>query len=286
VAPPSGRFIVQLFLVPGFIVLVAVLLLLGANYLFMGGYNADYFLRGLDSENADIRWRHANDLAQVLKRSETLKADARFALDLAARLKAAQELLARQERETADAVAKLTTVADKARAWDRVNTYRNHVVFLSGLFGEFYAPIGLPLLAESLKHEDSPDTKGHVFMRRQMLLILGTMGENIKKLERIPAPLREKMLGDLREEAQAGDERGLWARNALAYVDPATDTDWSKLTRADDVLADCAAVQDQYQREQVALVLPLWKGPRVEETLLRLSRDNGYGQVVNLETSD
>jgi hypothetical protein len=50
VTPPSGRFIAQLFLVPGLIVAVAVLLLLAFRYLFGGGHAPDYFLRQLQSE--------------------------------------------------------------------------------------------------------------------------------------------------------------------------------------------------------------------------------------------
>src|SRR5947209_5674261 len=90
VTPPSGRFIAQLFLVPGMIVLVAVLLLLAFRYLVGGGYEPANFLKQLDNDNADIRWRGASDLAQVLKRPESmnLRSDAAFALELAQRLRA------------------------------------------------------------------------------------------------------------------------------------------------------------------------------------------------------
>src|SRR5206468_6954158 len=82
VTPPSGRFIAQLFLVPGLIVAVAVLLLLGFRYLFGGTHTPEYFLKQLDSDNADIRWRGACDLAQILKRPESvdLRCDVGFAL--------------------------------------------------------------------------------------------------------------------------------------------------------------------------------------------------------------
>src|SRR4051812_1871056 len=89
VTPPSGRFIVQLFVVPGLIVLFVVLLLVGFAYLAhsQASYSTDYFLRRLDNPNADIRWRAANELAQILNRPEQAslkwKTDARFALDLA-----------------------------------------------------------------------------------------------------------------------------------------------------------------------------------------------------------
>src|ERR1700730_18432426 len=94
VVPPSGRFIVQLFVVPGLIVLVVVMVLMGLFYL-TARQSPEYFLRQLDSDNADIRWRGASDLAQILKRPESgslrWKADAHFALELAERLRLSLE---------------------------------------------------------------------------------------------------------------------------------------------------------------------------------------------------
>src|SRR5947209_7767626 len=89
VAPPSGRFIAQLFLVPGLITLVLVLIWLAGHYLVAEKRSPKYFIDNLDSSNEDIRWRAASDLAQVLKRPESidLASDAGFALDLAERLK-------------------------------------------------------------------------------------------------------------------------------------------------------------------------------------------------------
>src|SRR5260221_14780168 len=84
VQPPSGRFIAQLFVVPGLIILVLVVLFLLSNYFVNREHDPTQFLQKLDSDNADIRWRGASDLAQILKRPEpaTLrwKADAKFAL--------------------------------------------------------------------------------------------------------------------------------------------------------------------------------------------------------------
>src|SRR5262245_52000178 len=85
VRPPSGRHIVQLFLVPGLIVGGAVAILLGFSWLAGGSRTPDQFLKNIDSANADIRWRAASDLAQVLKRDENLASDPEFALRLAER---------------------------------------------------------------------------------------------------------------------------------------------------------------------------------------------------------
>src|SRR5262249_13140499 len=84
VAPPTGRFIAQLFLIPLLIVTVIVLIV-GAGFLMVAERrDPGYFLRNLDSNNEDIRWRAANDLAQVLKRDDgkDMTVDPVFALEL------------------------------------------------------------------------------------------------------------------------------------------------------------------------------------------------------------
>src|SRR5215204_5999697 len=121
VQPPSGRFIVQLFLVPGMIVLVAVLLLLAFRYAIGSGYTPASFLRQLDSDNADIRWRGASDLAQVLKRPESmnLRTDAAFALDLAERLNAAFEDLVQKEGNLKSKMGK-ESAEEQSAAWRKL----------------------------------------------------------------------------------------------------------------------------------------------------------------------
>src|SRR5687767_8350582 len=90
VQPPSGRFIAQLFLVPGLIILGVVLILLAFSYWTKHSRDPGYFLQQLDSDNADVRWRGASDLAQILKRGEPAalrwKGDPKLALDLTGRL--------------------------------------------------------------------------------------------------------------------------------------------------------------------------------------------------------
>src|SRR5205823_12763934 len=72
VTPPSGRFIAQLFLVPGLIVAVAVVIVMVVSSLVGSSHKAEVFLRKLDSANADVRWRGAHELAQVLTPPERL----------------------------------------------------------------------------------------------------------------------------------------------------------------------------------------------------------------------
>src|SRR5438270_13886521 len=82
VVAPSGRFIAQLFLVPGLIVAGAVVVLLGVSWLAGGNRSPEAFLRDIDSSNPDIRWRTASDLAQVLKRDDGLATNVEFGLKL------------------------------------------------------------------------------------------------------------------------------------------------------------------------------------------------------------
>src|SRR5437762_488177 len=89
VVAPSGRFIAQLFLVPGLIVAGAVVVLLGFSWLSGSNRSPEAFLRDLDSANVDIRWRTASDLAQVLKRDQSLATNVDFGLRLAAQLRQA-----------------------------------------------------------------------------------------------------------------------------------------------------------------------------------------------------
>src|SRR4051794_31377885 len=88
VQPPSGRFIAQLFLVPGLIVFVIVLFLVGSFFIFTSAQSPTQILRRLDSDNSDIRWRAASDLAKTLANQQpvALKTDVGFALDLCDRL--------------------------------------------------------------------------------------------------------------------------------------------------------------------------------------------------------
>src|SRR5690242_15387323 len=143
VAPPSGRFIAQLFLVPGLIVAVAVFIILGSNYLVRSSHTAASLLRDLDSENPEIRWRGAHELAQVLKRPESLAlaSDPKFALDLAERLdqaiaelrkaeKAAREDLDKAEKEYAGRGEKLTQ-GQRDSVWRKLANPRNHVLYLT-----------------------------------------------------------------------------------------------------------------------------------------------------------
>lgn len=312
VAPPSGRFIAQLFLVPGLIVAVAVLLLLGFSYLVSGANTPDQYLKQLDSPNADVRWRGASDLAQVLKRpeSQALRADAAFALDLAGRLRTALDDLYREEKAVAERTAKLPA-DERDKVWRKLAPQRDHVQYLAATLGDFHAPVGLPLLAEIALRADSPDVKGNVLRRRQAVWALGNLGDNVKGFKKLPPDRQTAILETLRKEASASGERGRWARNGLHYLEerPATPANTlphllalnpfsvvpalpaepellGGVVEADRVLARVARAEDRYLRAQVALALNFWDGPEVEPTLLRLARDTGHGELVRVSEAD
>src|SRR5437763_5795286 len=82
VTPPSGKFIAQLFVIPGIIVAVAVGCIWFVTWLVGGFFTPEQFLKDLRNPNAEVRWRRASDLAQVLKRDKDLSSNAAFALDL------------------------------------------------------------------------------------------------------------------------------------------------------------------------------------------------------------
>src|SRR5262249_39997978 len=102
VQPPSGKFIVQLFLVPFIIVAAVVGFLLAFNWLVGSGHAPEQFLRKLDDSNPDIRWRGAEELAQVLLRDADLASNPKFGLDLADRLRQAVQSNTAEEKALAE----------------------------------------------------------------------------------------------------------------------------------------------------------------------------------------
>src|SRR5262245_11492766 len=178
VAPPSGRFIAQLFLVPGLIVTVAVFIYLGSSYLVQSSHTAANFLKDLDSDNVEIRWRGAHDLAQVLKRPEslTLASDLKFVLDLAERLdRAAREVEKLEQSTAADLAAAEKAAAEQGRKftqgerdayWRKLANPRNHVRYLIACMGGFTIPAGAPVLGEIAVKDQGPEIKGLTMRRR------------------------------------------------------------------------------------------------------------------------
>jgi hypothetical protein len=300
VTPPSGRFLMQLFLVPTLIVTVILAIIFGLGYLVSGPRTPEHFLRDLDSSNPDIRWRGAHDLAQVLKRPESLAlaSDPKFALNLAERLHRSFTDLEEAEKATAERVKGLPT-ADQEAAWRGLAAQRNLVLYLAACLGDFTVPVGVPLLSDLALHDQGPDLKGTTLRRRRAVWALANLGENFKRRYLgIGAQPGEKILTDdqkqaivaeLRNESSGGGDRARWAQNTLSYVyqpQPSDSYKPSRLVATDRTLADCARAEDPYLRSLVALALNFWEGELVEPTLQRLARDDGHGPRIEISEND
>jgi hypothetical protein len=291
VQPPSGRFIAQLFVIPGLIIFVVVLLYIGSTMLVTREHEPNHFLNQLDNDNAEIRWRGASDLAQILKRREpaTLrwKADPKFALDLAERLDLAFQHLLKEEKTVG---AKFAASTDKHKhiLWRPLTKDRDYLSFLAGALGEFHAPVGTPILCAILKHDDSPDLNGNTLQRRNALLALMNMGDNLKGFTKIPSEQQQNLLKGLKDEASAHGARAGWARTALYYLDkgalPGGNMDG--VVRVDETLVAVANAQDLYLREMTAMAFNFWDGDKAEATLLKLTKDDGRNLTLLPEEKD
>jgi hypothetical protein len=289
VQPPSGRFIIQLFVIPGLIILGGVLLLMFISYL-RRERDPSYFLQQLDSANPDVRWRGLTDLAQIIKRNEPAaqrwKADASFALDLTERLEAAFQELIKEEKEIA---AQIATSKEKnpELAWRKLRGQRDYVSFLASAMGEFHTPVGAPVLCTIAKHDASPDLKGNTLQRRKAVWALMNLGGNVQTFAKLPVEQQQTAIAALKEEAGKGSTpRAGWARTALCYLEPTPATPGAGVVKVDETLAICADADDRFLRELVAMSFNFWDGPQAEATLLKLAQDTGRGTLIRVEEND
>jgi hypothetical protein len=273
VQPPSGRFIAQLFLVPGLIVFVVVLFVLAVNYVFVSGHTPAQFLRRLDSDNADIRWRAASDLGQMLARKESvaLKTDVGFALDLADRLDKAFAALVEEE-------AKLAKSGNDGGSFRSLQAQRTFVNFLTAAVGSFDVAVGVPILGEMIAADKSPDIPDEAVRRRTALWTLAKLGSQIKEFEKLKPEQRQLIVSKLRSEAEESlGMRRKAARTALFY---AGEGDGPDVVHVDDILAKSADTDDRFLRELTGFAFNSWDGPKAEATLVHLLDDHGQGTLV------
>jgi hypothetical protein len=126
VEPPSAGFILQLFVVPGVIVLVVVVIWLMFNWLAHMGNDSDAFVRAL-ARNNESRWQAAFNLATAL-RAERKSTEPRLTVD----------------KRLAAQLAGILDDEIKAGSMDeRPVTLR---IYLSRALGEFRVDDGLPTL--------------------------------------------------------------------------------------------------------------------------------------------
>jgi hypothetical protein len=136
VQPPSASFLIQLFVIPGLIVLLMVLVWMLVNWLPQMGNDAETNIKALDGSGAN-RWQAAVNLANLLRgdKNGELKGNP----DLAAKL--------------AD---KLGHELDAGRTSEDAVLLR---VYLATALGEFQVDAGLPVLVRAIREDEPTDVQ-------------------------------------------------------------------------------------------------------------------------------
>jgi hypothetical protein len=287
VLPPSGRHIVQMFVVPGVIVFGLVVLLLlfmgcgGFWGLFFGlSHTPQEYVANLESSNPDVRWRAANDLAQVLKRDDTLASDPKLGLKLAELLNHALD------ENTASPGGKVEPEDSPRKA------QRKFIQFLSSCLGNMSVPVGAPVLTRMAKKEVGVNDPVGTVLRRHAVWALANLGENRKRFDSLPQERRDAVLAELKNEAANGTgDRATWAKVAL---DGMKGTGELGVIRALAEIRDADYARsdgDPFLRRMVAFALTFWEGTPAEsavgeQALSRLSRDDGHGILVDVSQVD
>jgi hypothetical protein len=277
VVPPTGRFIAQLFVVPGLIVAFVVALLLGANWLMGGARTPEQFLQNLDNPNPEVRWRAADDLAQVLLRDERLASDPRFALDLSVRLRRALEAAAPAEQDYAERMHK-DPVAENDPGRKKLDADRAYIHYLMACLSDFIVPAGMPALKDLAEKPDVAAQADAQAARRpeatwasrrpEAVWALGKLGENVHRFAAFPPERQQAVLDYLKEEAEGVDtERAEAAKAAVSLLAP-PEGDRPRLLGLDAVFDHCASDGDPFLREMTALALNFWQGSPAENARL------------------
>ena len=283
VVAPSGRFIAQLFLVPGLIVASAVVVLLGFSWLAGGNRSPDAFLRDLESSNPDIRWRTASDLAQVLRRDPGLASNADFGLNLAAILK--QSLGELERAETSQAAAGAQNAEATARERKESQARQAYIQYLIASLGNLMTPVGAPLLGDIAKKSGSRDPRTDALMRRQALWALAALGDNLQKFASLPESDRAATRAQLHQAAASTVDQAEWARRSLDFLNR------NGPLGAIDSLVACSRDEAPVIRKEAALALSFWFGTpeenqKAEAALVALAQDDGHGTTISIREGD
>jgi hypothetical protein len=284
VVPPSGKFIVQLFLVPFLLVSAVVGLLLLVNWFVQGAHRPEDFLKRLDNPNPDVRWRGAEELAQVLLRNQQLASDPHFGLDLSQRLRQAWQHTLSAEKVVAARPQK-PAPGDYDSERETLEPGRDQVLYLSACLGNLALPVGAPVLAEIASSQEGSDAMAVFQRRRQALWALANLGKNLKRFDLLAPANQEAAVAALAEEAATGlPDRSAWAQAALNYSHGSRAHSLEALGVAQ-ALARSAGDENPFLREISALALNFWEGLPVENERLdglldRLAHDDGHGEEI------
>lgn len=289
VQPPSGRHLVQMFVVPGAIVGGVVMLGLvcsGAfSYLFGFGQaqTAQGYIQRLEDANTDVRWRAANDLVQVLKRDNDLACDPALALKLCDVLTRELDGIADDEKRFLERAAKMSPEETK-KAQVQLKSRRDYSRFLAACLASMTIPAGVEPLKQMATMTGN-DAKAVAQTRRQAVWMLANLADNLNRWQSLPAARRESVLAALRAEAAGTGTRATTAATTADYIEGKKDIGVIA------ALAKCADADDPDLRKYTAYALALWEGSKAEneladQTLLKLSRDDGHGVRIFLGEDD
>jgi hypothetical protein len=309
VKPPSGRFIVQLFLIPGLIVLGLVLVFAFGSLTLMGTSAPESYLAKLDNPNPDVRWRAAMDLAQVLKRPESLElaSNPDFALDIAERqLKALAELEQTEGNAKVELGAEMYKVRTNAKlsdaekdkqendlaliTWRKLRPQRDLVLYLTNVLGDFTVPVGIHPLGVTAMKDQGAEIKGLSMRRRRAVWALANLGNNMRQkffgiganeeIRTLTLEQKKSVLDKLAKNIGAGtstrERMAKYAFDVLMKEPPEP----SQITEVEKILAFCAKSDDIFLREETAMACNFWDGPEINNTLILLSRDDGHGRHI------
>jgi hypothetical protein len=286
VVPPSGRFIAQLFVVPGLIVAGAVLAIFGFTWLSGIGQPGDKkkYVENLTSSNPDIRWRTAADLAQVLRRDEQLALDVDFGLRLTALLRQSVTDLGRAEKEMAAETTDPTagaTPADQRMTNKRAAFLkeRSFVQYLCNCAGNLRVPVSAEALADLARKPAVSDPKTNALLQRQAVWALAALGDNRQHFRDLPAERQAEVLSQLDAETDADARRAADSLRGRGSAPAVT------------ALLASAQADDPFLRKLAAHALTFWDGPpaenrRIEDALVRLAHDDGHGMSIEIRDTD
>lgn len=291
VKPPSGKFIAQLFLVPGLIVTVAVLVLLFFSW-FVGGESApDELLKRLGDANADIRWRAANDLAQRLRRDDDLASNPKVALRLVENLQARLRDYEEAQRQFVEQAARASD-EERQREQNSLRDKRKDIQYLSPCLGNLIIPVGAPLLCEIAKKDQGADEKSLALLRRQAVWSLGNLGDNLKRYDKLSPERKQAVLAEMESEAATGPaSTRTSAEETLRYLRQVQDGTSPSSLGVIPTLVLCARAEDPFVREMTAHALNFWHGDAAEErqaerALVQLAGDKGTGKRIEIGEQD
>ena len=284
VEPPSGKFIAQLFLVP----LIIVSCLLGFTLLIRwwagSAWSPEEYLQKLDDNNPDVRWRGAENLAQVLLRDDQLASDPRFALELAQRLRQSLRGSLAEEKSLADRLRQRPQ-AELARESSSLQPERERLLYLSACLGNVMLPVGAPVLSDMAVGLEGADAKAVFLRRSNALWALVSLGKNLNRFKTLPQHRQDKVFAELEEEAATSSgSRNQLAQMALEYFKGPHQGSLAILG-VEKALTVCAADVNPFLREISAMALSFWQGTPAEKqqlnaVLARLAHDDGRGEDI------